>query len=164
MKPLLRIVLPLAIVGLAVGCATSERVAMQGHREDEEAIKRVIMDMTDAFNRHEPDASLFTNDADFVNVNGTWLRGAAEIEQGRKVRFETVLKEARIKPLAIRIRFIRPDVAIAHVRRVALSADGEQFPIDDTSVFSEMAMYVLVRVDGTWWLAAGQNTPIRPKP
>ena len=75
MKPLLRIVLPLAIVGLAVGCATSERIAMQGHREDEEAIRRVIVDMTDAFNRHEPDASLFTNDADFVNVNGTWLRG-----------------------------------------------------------------------------------------
>jgi len=49
-------VLPLAIVGLAVGCATSERIAMQGHREDEEAIKRVIMNMTDAFNRHEPDA------------------------------------------------------------------------------------------------------------
>ena len=57
-----------------------------------------------------------------------------------------------------------PDVAIAHVRRVALNAGGEQIPIDDTSVFSEMAMYVLVRVDGTWWLAAGQNTPIRPKP
>jgi hypothetical protein len=73
MKPLLRSVLPLAIVGLAVGCATSERIPMPRHREDEEAIKRVIMDMTDAFNRHEPDVSLFTNDADFVNVNGTWL-------------------------------------------------------------------------------------------
>jgi len=57
-----------------------------------------------------------------------------------------------------------PDVAIAHVRRVALDTDGEQIPIDDPSVFSEMAMYVLVRVDGTWWLAAGQNTLIRPKP
>jgi uncharacterized protein (TIGR02246 family) len=57
-----------------------------------------------------------------------------------------------------------PDVAIAHVRRVAMDADGEQIPIDDESVFSEMAMYVLVRRDGKWWLAAGQNTPIRPKP
>jgi hypothetical protein len=55
-------------------------------------------------------------------------------------------------------------VAIAHVRRVALDARGEQIPIDDASVFSEMAMYVLVRRDGNWWLAAGQNTPIRPKP
>jgi hypothetical protein len=76
----------LATVDLVVGCATSERITMPGHRENEEAIKRVIMDMTDAFNRHEPDASLFTNDADFVNVNGTWLGGAAEIDQGRKAR------------------------------------------------------------------------------
>jgi uncharacterized protein (TIGR02246 family) len=57
-----------------------------------------------------------------------------------------------------------PDVAIAHVRRIALDADGEQIPSDDPAVFSEMAMYVLVRRDGKWWLAAGQNTPIRPKP
>jgi hypothetical protein len=56
------------------------------------------------------------------------------------------------------------DVAIAHVRRAALDADGETVPIDDTSVFSEMAMYVLVRRDGKWWLATGQNTPVRPKP
>ena len=56
-----------------------------------------------------------------------------------------------------------PDVAIAHVRRLALDAAGEQIAIDDASVFSEMAMYVLVRRDGKWWLAAGQNTPIRPK-
>jgi uncharacterized protein (TIGR02246 family) len=57
-----------------------------------------------------------------------------------------------------------PDVAIAQVRRVALDADGEPIPIADPSVFSEMAMYVLVRRDGKWWLAAGQNTPVRPKP
>ena len=57
-----------------------------------------------------------------------------------------------------------PDVAIAHVRWTALDADGESVPIDDASVFSEMAMYVLVRRDGKWWRAAGQNTPIRPKP
>jgi uncharacterized protein (TIGR02246 family) len=57
-----------------------------------------------------------------------------------------------------------PDTAIAQVRRVALDADGEQIPIDDPSAFSEMALYVLVRRDGKWWLAAGQNTLMRPKP
>jgi uncharacterized protein (TIGR02246 family) len=57
-----------------------------------------------------------------------------------------------------------PDVAIAHVQRVALDADSEPTPIGDATAFSEMAMYVLVRRDGKWWLAAGQNTAIRPKP
>jgi uncharacterized protein (TIGR02246 family) len=56
------------------------------------------------------------------------------------------------------------DVAVAQVRRAALDADGRPIPVDDPSAFSEMAMYVLVRRDGQWWLAAGQNTPIRPKP
>lgn len=30
--------------------------------------------------------------------------------------------------------------------------------------FSEIALYVLVKRNGTWWLAAGQNTPVRPAP
>ena len=47
-----------------------------------------------------------------------------------------------------------PGVAIAHVRRRALPGDT------DVPGFSEMALYVLIRRDGTWWLAAGQNTPI----
>jgi uncharacterized protein (TIGR02246 family) len=56
-----------------------------------------------------------------------------------------------------------PGVAVAQVRRVALDPDGQPIePSDDvTGSFSEMALYVLVRRDSIWWLAAGQNTPIR---
>jgi uncharacterized protein (TIGR02246 family) len=43
-----------------------------------------------------------------------------------------------------------PGVAIAHVRRVGLDPEG----------CSEMAMYVLVRRDETWWVAAGQVTVV----
>ena len=57
-----------------------------------------------------------------------------------------------------------PDVAIAHVRRVAVGEDAQPIAIDDETVSSEMAMYVLVRRDGHWWQAGGQNTFIRPKP
>jgi uncharacterized protein (TIGR02246 family) len=55
-------------------------------------------------------------------------------------------------------------VVIAHIARLALSAEGEPLPpsFDPDQPFSEMAMYVLVRRDGQWWLAAGQNTPMRP--
>jgi uncharacterized protein (TIGR02246 family) len=59
-----------------------------------------------------------------------------------------------------------PDVALAQVRRVALDPDGQPVTpsADMTGSFSEMALYVLVRRDGTWWLAAGQNTPVQPVP
>lgn len=57
-----------------------------------------------------------------------------------------------------------PDVAVAHVRRTALADDGTPIPIEQPTPFSETALYVLVRRDGQWWLAAGQNTIVRPTP
>jgi uncharacterized protein (TIGR02246 family) len=59
---------------------------------------------------------------------------------------------------------VSDDVIVAHIARLALGPDGEPLPPTDDrdAPFSEMAMYVLVRRDGQWWLAAGQNTPLRP--
>lgn len=56
------------------------------------------------------------------------------------------------------------DVVVAYSARLALSTDGSPLPPSDEpdAPFSEMAMYVLVQHDGGWWLAAGQNTPMRP--
>jgi hypothetical protein len=63
-----------------------------------------------------------------------------------------------------RVLPVSDDVIVARVARLALDADGRQIePTPDTQgAFSEMALYVLVRRDDTWWVAAGQNTPIRP--
>ncbi len=59
-----------------------------------------------------------------------------------------------------------PGVAVAQVRRAALGPDGQPAApsADLTGPFSEMALYVLVRRGGTWWLAAGQNTLVQPPP
>ena len=56
------------------------------------------------------------------------------------------------------------DVIVAHIARLGMLPDGTPLPasFDPEQPFSEMAMYVLVRRDGQWWLAAGQNTPMRP--
>jgi hypothetical protein len=59
---------------------------------------------------------------------------------------------------------VSDDVVIAHIARVAVGPNGNPLPPTDDrdQPFSEMAMYVLVRRNGQRWLAAGQNTPIRP--
>ena len=139
--------------------------AMQGHAfaqdrlDDEGAIKRVIVAMDDAFNSHKPDSALFTQDADFVNVNGTWLKGAADIESGRRTAFETRLKNAHTKSLEVRIRFIRPDVAIVHVTSETAgiaTSDGRELPPQ-----KELNIRVLTRENGRWLVAAFHNTPLR---
>jgi uncharacterized protein (TIGR02246 family) len=59
---------------------------------------------------------------------------------------------------------IGDDVIIAHIARLILGPDDQPLsPSDDgDQPFSELAMYVLVRREGRWWLAAGQNTPMKP--
>jgi len=56
------------------------------------------------------------------------------------------------------------DVIVAHIARLGSLPGGPPLPasFDPEQPFSEMAMYVLVRRNGQWWLAAGQNTPMRP--
>jgi PPOX class F420-dependent enzyme/OxyR family protein/uncharacterized protein (TIGR02246 family) len=59
----------------------------------------------------------------------------------------------------VRVLCPTPDVALAQVRRTALDDNGEPIPsLEGEPRFSEMALYVLVRRAGSWWLAAGQNT------
>ncbi|HEX7736830.1 MAG TPA: SgcJ/EcaC family oxidoreductase [Ktedonobacteraceae bacterium] len=81
----------------------------------------------------------------------------------------TRLKQQGIGGSASRYEIVRAfavsdDVIVAHVARYALDPEGRPIePASETTgAFSEMALYVLVRRDGAWWVAAGQNTPIRP--
>lgn len=119
------------------------------------------MERIERFNRHEtPQAGEFTPDADFVNVYGMWRRGPAEIESRQKERMETVLKEAKITLLELRIRFVRPDVAIVHQTHETsgmLSAAGEKMP-----PHRELGIRVLVKEQGRWLTTAFHNTIVRP--
>ena len=77
-------------------------------------------------------------------------------------------RKPRVGPaFRYQVRHVMPiseDVVITHIARLATGPDGTPLPPSTApdEPFSEMAMYVLVRRDGQWWLAAGQNTPMRP--
>ena len=149
----------LVIFCLVIGYSAAGSMQNLSNRADEEAIKRIITDMTEAFNKREANVSLFTRDADFVYADGRWLKGATEIERERKARFETALKAARLKLLDIRIRFIKPDVALAHVTNEISGVrgpDGQELPATQ-----ELNLRVLVRENGKWLLTAFHNTTIR---
>lgn len=57
-------------------------------------------------------------------------------------------------------RLVAEGVAIAYVRRSSLGERAEELP-GRTDAFDELALFVLVRRDGAWWLVAGLHTPDR---
>src|SRR5689334_17594728 len=89
----------------------------QNNAKDEETIRNIIVEMTEGFNEHDAKAAsqMYTVDADFVTVRGERAKGASEIERQLAVIFATRAKEATQRTLNVTVRFIAPDVAVAHV-------------------------------------------------
>ena len=81
--------------------------------KDEERIKKVLTDFTDAWNKHDAKAfsNVFSEDADFTNVVGKGSTGRNEIEKFHAPGFSTRWKDSYQKITQSKIRFIKPDVA-----------------------------------------------------
>jgi uncharacterized protein (TIGR02246 family) len=130
--------------------------------EDEEAIRKIVAEMTDGFNRHDANAAarMYAADADFVTVRGDAAAGSEEIERKLAAIFDTRAKAAVLTTLEVRVRFIRPDVALVHVANELsglVSAEGEKLP-----AHRELSIRVFAKDGGTWRVAAFHNTIQRP--
>jgi uncharacterized protein (TIGR02246 family) len=100
---------------------------------------------------------MFAADILWGSPYGRTLAGYAPLNAiHHKLMAKRVAPPSRFEP--VQVLAPAPGVAVAHIRRRALP-DGTDEP-----GFSEMAMYVLIKRHGTWWLAAAQNTPIADPP
>ena len=152
-----------AVVGIGVGLLARDSQA-PSNRADEEAIKAVIDSTTDAFNNHDSRAwlRLATADAELITARGEVMHGAAEIEKGLTALFQGRNKNASVRTLGIRLRFIRTDVALAQVTNEiggVVDASGETLPAS-----RELSFRVLVKDQGVWRMTAFHNTVVQPSP
>ena len=148
------------IVALSI-CAASEgagQVSAPGSRSDEKAIKAIMAATTDAFSRHDAKAwvKFCTPDAQLVTVRGESMNGIDEIEKGLTAIFETRGRTVTLKTLRAAVRFVRPDVALAHVTNELsglVGPDGQALP-----PHQELSIRVLVKDQGVWRITAFHNT------
>ena len=139
-------------------CIAAASAQSADTRVEEEAIKALMIQTTDAFNRHDAKAwaQFCTPDAQLVTVRGESMKGSAEIEKGLAAIFETRGRQARLRTLDVAVRFIRPDVALVHLTNEmsgVASADGQQQP-----AHRELSIRVVVKERGTWRITAFHNT------
>ena len=130
---------------------------------DEDAIRRIVAEMTAASSRGDATAvtGMHARDADFVTGRGERFTGAAEIERRLSAIFAARGVAVNVTIMDVTVRFVRPDVAIVHVTnelRGLTGPDGQQLPAQQ-----ELSIRVFTKDDATWRAAAFHNTVVRPQ-
>jgi uncharacterized protein (TIGR02246 family) len=103
----------------------------KGRGIDEQAIRTIVKRFMDAWNHHDAKAfaEVFAEDADFTNWRGDGANGRGKIQEMHASVFDTVFKNSHQEHTDIKIRFIRPDVAVADIRwRMTGATDGQGNP------------------------------------
>jgi uncharacterized protein (TIGR02246 family) len=162
MKQLTRIAVAVSIGAAMLAYATVTPAQPAPDRADEDAIRKVITEMTSGFNSHDGRAAsiMYLPDAKLTTVRGEVMNGQAEIEKGLNAIFATRAKNAAHRTLAVAVKFIRPDVALAHVTNELsglVGPDGQGLP-----AHQELSLRVFVKDGGHWRVAAFHNTMVRP--
>jgi uncharacterized protein (TIGR02246 family) len=126
---------------------------------DVAAIERVIADVEAGFNSKDAELSVFhfAPDATAVSVDGTLVAGREALLEAHRSAYAGPLRDQYARYELADVAFPRPDVAIAHKRAWATTRDGEPIDVGHAMI----ALYVLVREDGRWLVAARQNTVVR---
>ena len=145
-------------LGVFAASVSARQAASPVARNDEDAIKAVIAATPEAFSRHDAKAwaKYCTPDAQLVTVRGESMNGVAEIEKGLTRIFETRGRNVTLKTLSVTVRFIRPDVALAHVTNELSGLLTPQGTVQPPH--QELSVRVLVKDRGAWRITAFHNT------
>ena len=136
------------------------RLDLHLQREPVDAFVRGLQEAIDTGNADQFNLQ-FADDVLWGSPFGAVAVGYDQIHGIHSAMFALVNHKAGASQYIVEhVRFPRPDVAIAYVRRVAAhkTTQGEQ---TSPGSFDELALFVLVESDDKWWLAAAQHVPDR---
>jgi len=113
------------------------------------------------WNTHNMDSmgTMLTDDVDFINVAGTWLRGKTATVNDHKDSHSMMFKNSVLNTDSVNIRYVKPDLAIIHF---AWGLKGDLDPNGTPrkprhGIFT----WVAIRQKGHWLLISSSNVNIR---
>lgn len=141
-----------------VPASQKEQQVAQEIATDELAIRALVAEVEAGWNAGDGErfAAPFAEDADYVVVDGRYIKGRQIIAEGHSHIFATIYRGSHNAANVLNIRLLRPDVALAHVEwQLRFSSDGAAK--HNTAVTT----LVLTRSDEAWSIAAFQNTLVQ---
>ena len=142
--------------------AFAESTQAKEQPNDEAAIREMNAAVEAAWNKHDAPTldQGWVEDCDFINVFGEWIFTRDKLVKIHTALFAGPFRESYKRFTVEKIRFVRQDVAIAHVRGRNTDRDGKLLEADKGTI----ATLIMVKEGGKWRIVAGQNTEVRPLP
>lgn len=162
----------LRLVAVVALLASLSATCVLAATKDTDDVRKVCERFATAWNHHDMEefGKLFAPDADFVNVIGILMKGRQEIQMhhawshgaipkttqvpGTKAANYGIFKDSTMKFEAADVRFLRKDVALAHVKWRLLGDSRNSTPRQGVFLF------VLAHGKNGWQIASAQNTEI----
>ena len=145
------------MLGVSFGARAQNGAADQGalRAADEAALRENVKALETGWNTKSGAAFAkpFAEDADYVVINGMYIKGRPAIEAGHQRIFDTVYKDTTINLTVKQIRFLRPDVAVVHVTGKRVGPTKE---LENNVILTLM----MTKEKQGWTIAAFQNTAV----
>lgn len=125
--------------------------------EDRTDIERVLARLPETWNRSDMRSysALFSPDVDFVNIVGMWWKGHAENER-QHLALQERFKGTKWTNTETKIRFLKPDVAVAHV--LWEMTGYARMSGEKVSVLKGVITAIFTKNGSEWLITAFQNT------
>jgi uncharacterized protein (TIGR02246 family) len=149
------------------GCIKKEELGMSSatkvlvlDTDDESAVRAVVSEFANTWNRHDMKAmhELNTQDVEWINVTGNHWRGDAAVYKGHDTIHRTIFANTVMSVEGALVRAIAPGVAVAVATMMfgpVMTPSGEEL-----RELKTRGSFILVKRDSVWKIAHFQNTSV----
>lgn len=106
-------------------------------------------------------ASLFTEDAEFVNVVGLWWHNRKDIEKAHSYGFQHIFGNSDIRLMETKVKKLSGEIAVVHAR-MRLKNQTPKEEVQIPSIRQNIFSFVVQRNEESWVCVSAHNTDIVP--
>jgi len=106
-------------------------------------------------------ASLFAEDAEFVNVVGLWWHNQEDIRKAHSYGFDKIFGDSNLRLMETSVKNLTDDIAEVHAR-MRLKNQTPSKNDEPTSIRQNMFSFVVKKLTDKWICESAHNTDIIP--